>query len=239
MSVNLDKEKFDRAGFLVLDKLFAQDEVEQIIACIERCESDVLANTKTKDLFAIREVIKKIPALKNYIFTEKVIDLLSDLFESDYFLSKSIYFDKPKVSNWFVAYHQDLSISVDHKEVLPDYKNWTTKKDVFGVQPPVEILENTITLRIHLDDTDKSNGALKVIPSSHKAGVVRSNSDNWKVAEEVVCEVNKGGGMLMKPLTFHASDRTVNAKRRRVIHLEFCDQNLAGSLKWAEYESVC
>lgn len=40
--------------------------------------------------------------------------------------------------------------------------------------------------------------------------------------------------MLMKPLTMHASNRTTNLKRRRVIHLEFCNQDLAKPLNWLE-----
>jgi ectoine hydroxylase-related dioxygenase (phytanoyl-CoA dioxygenase family) len=80
---------------------------------------------------------------------------------------KSIYFDKPETSNWYVAYHQDLTISVDKKLELPDFGPWTTKQNQFAVQPPLNILENIYTIRIHLDDTDENNGALKVVPKSH------------------------------------------------------------------------
>ena len=38
------------------------------------------------------------------------------------------------------------------------------------VQPPRAILEQMLTVRIHLDRTDESNGALKVIPGSHRQG---------------------------------------------------------------------
>ncbi|WP_368668057.1 hypothetical protein [Aquimarina sp. RZ0] len=39
----------------------------------------------------------------------------------------------------------------------------------------------------------------------------------------------------MKPLLLHASGRTVNNKRRRVIHLEFNKHRLTAPLKWLEY----
>ena len=99
---------------------------------------------KTKDLFAIRQLIKNVPELTDLLFNEKLTELISDLSESEYFLTKAIYFDKPSESNWFVAYHQDLSISVDQKTELENYTNWTFKKGQYGVQPPIEVLEDTM-----------------------------------------------------------------------------------------------
>jgi hypothetical protein len=42
----------------------------------------------------------------------------------------------------------------------------------------------------------------------------------------------------MKPLLLHASNRTANNKRRRVIHLEFNSHQLTKPLEWSEYESM-
>jgi ectoine hydroxylase-related dioxygenase (phytanoyl-CoA dioxygenase family) len=131
-----------------------------------------------------------------------------------------------------------LSISVDKKVDLENYINWTFKKGQYGVQPPIEILQDTITIRIHLDNTDKNNGALKVIPKSHLNGIVRSESKDWNIDNEFICEVEKGGVMLMKPLTLHASNRTTNGKKRRVIHLEFNKHNLAEPLAWLEHYEI-
>jgi len=40
--------------------------------------------------------------------------------------------------------------------------------------------------------------------------------------------------MVMKPLLLHSSNRTTNEKRRRVIHIEFCNKALPEGLEWAE-----
>lgn len=165
---------------------------------------------------------------------KKLRSLLSHFFSDEYYLTKAIYFDKPKTSNWFVAYHQDLSISVNKKAEIQDYKNWTFKKGQYGVQPPETILKNIVTVRIHLDNTTKENGALKVIPTSHLNGVVRIDSFDFKNKKEVDCEVERGAVMLMKPLTLHASNRTTNNQQRRVIHLEFSNLNLETPLIWLE-----
>lgn len=232
------KIELEENGFTVLSDLYSEVEISRILACIENAEQDGNSFMKTKDLFAIRQLIKKVPELSHLLFNQKLTELISNLSESEYFLTKAIYFDKPSESNWFVAYHQDLSISVDKKADLENYVNWTFKKGQYGVQPPIEILQDTITVRIHLDKTDKNNGALKVIPKSHSKGIVRNDSKDWNIVEEYVCEVEKGGAMLMKPLTLHASNRTTNGKKRRVIHLEFNKHNLTEPLAWLEHYGI-
>jgi len=170
------------------------------------------------------------------IFNTSMNQLIQDVGGSDFFLTKAIYFNKPKTSNWFVSYHQDLSISVEEKHEIEGFKNWTSKRNQVGVQPPLEILENIITIRIHLDDTTKDNGALKVIPREHTKGVTLTKE--LQKDNEVVCSVKKGAVMLMKPLTPHASNRTTNDKQRRVIHLEFSNKHLPAPMKWLEMENV-
>jgi hypothetical protein len=40
--------------------------------------------------------------------------------------------------------------------------------------------------------------------------------------------------MIKLQLLLHASGRTTNNKKRRVIHIEFSNQQLPSSLQWAE-----
>jgi ectoine hydroxylase-related dioxygenase (phytanoyl-CoA dioxygenase family) len=86
-----------------------------------------------------------------------------------------------------------------------------------------------------LDHCTSENGALKVIEKSHKHGVIAI--EEWKQDKpgtERICEVPLGGIQLMKPLTLHSSYRTENNQHRRVIHLEFTDQELPEGLEWNE-----
>jgi ectoine hydroxylase-related dioxygenase (phytanoyl-CoA dioxygenase family) len=232
------KTEFEENGYLVINDVYSDKETKAIINCINSAENNNEAFLKTKDLFAIRKLIKNIPELKKLLFNKVLIDLLSTLSASDYFITKAIYFDKPSKSNWFVGYHQDLSISVDQRIMSENYNNWILRKGQHGVQPPLNILESSITIRIHLDDTDENNGALKVIPKSHLKEVIRIDNKKLDVEGEQICQVEKGGVMLMRPLTLHASNRTTNGKQRRVIHLEFCNQKLESPLNWLEHDEV-
>jgi ectoine hydroxylase-related dioxygenase (phytanoyl-CoA dioxygenase family) len=225
-------------GFAILNKIYADTEVDAISDCIEKSTAKLDVGTNSKSVFAIRQAMKKIPELESLVCTVKLHKVLSSLFAEPYFLTKAIYFDKPSESNWFVAYHQDLSISVDRKAAVSNYTNWTFKKGQYGVQPPLDILENIVTVRIHLDKTTKENGALKVIPKSHCKGIYRAETIDWKTETEYICDVEKGGVMLMKPLTLHASERTTNGKQRRVLHLEFSSKQLTKPLKWLEFLDI-
>ncbi|MFP3834686.1 phytanoyl-CoA dioxygenase family protein [Chryseobacterium sp. SIMBA_028] len=228
------KSHIQEYGFSIINDVFSADEVEKIIGVLNGIDTSRENFRKSEDLFAIRQFLKEIPEIKDLIFNDNIKRIITEVFGEKYFVVKSIYFDKPETSNWYVAYHQDLTISVDKKLELPNFGPWTTKQNQFAVQPPLNILENIYTIRIHLDDTDENNGALKVVPKSHSKGVYRPETIDWSIETENICNVEKGGIMLMKPLTLHGSNRTTNGKKRRVIHIEFSDMELPEVLQWAE-----
>lgn len=234
--MNLDhhKNSIQENGFTVINNVFSEDEIKKIGEIIENIDTSKETFRKSEDLFAIRQFLKEIPQVRELVFNENIKNIITEIFGEKYFVVKSIYFDKPERSNWYVAYHQDLTISVDKKKDLPGFGPWTTKQNQFAVQPPIDILENIFTIRIHLDDTDEYNGALKVIPKSHAKGIYRPETIDWSVETETICMVHKGGIMLMKPLLLHGSNRTTNGKKRRVIHIEFSDRQLPEELKWSE-----
>ncbi len=228
------KNELTDNGFAVINNIFSEEEVEKISEAIQNIDSSKDTFRKSEDLFAIRQFLKEIPEVKDLIFNENLKTIIKEIFGENYFTVKSIYFDKPEKSNWYVAYHQDLTISVDKKLELENFGPWTTKQNQFAVQPPLDILENIFTIRIHLDDTDENNGALKVVPKSHAKGIYRPETIDWNVETETICTVKKGGIMLMKPLLLHGSNRTTSGKKRRVIHIEFSDRELPEELNWSE-----
>lgn len=221
-------------GFAIIDEIYSSEEIAILLHQIDEAKTDRETFRKSEDLFAIRQFLKEIPSTLDIILNDKLKIVLEQLFGEKYFVVKSIYFDKPQTSNWYVSYHQDLTISVDKKVPLPGFDFWTIKQNQFAVQPPLTILENVITVRIHLDDTDKNNGALKVVPKSHRKGIYRPETIDWTIEEEINCNVLKGGIMLMKPLLLHSSGRTTNNKRRRVIHIEFSNMELPTEISWSE-----
>lgn len=227
-------DKIASLGFDVLPDVMSDTEISDIINLISITDNSGASFRKSIDLFAIRQFFKHLPAVADIVMSSKLGNIVKESFGDSYFVVKSIYFDKPPASNWFVSYHQDLTISVSNRIAVDGFGSWTLKEGQFAVQPPLEILQDNITLRIHLDDTSKTNGALKVVPGSHLKGIYRPETINWNIEKEFDCEVPRGGVMIMKPLLLHSSGRTLNNKRRRVIHIEFSRCNLPDGLQWAE-----
>lgn len=225
-------------GFTIAEGIYTHDEVKSIITAIEQADPSNPAFRKTDDLFAIRQFLKEVPQVLPLLFNGHLKTMISNLFGDGYFAVKSIYFDKPELSNWFVAWHQDLTIVVDKRVEVAGYGPWTVKQNQFGVQPPLDVLQDNFTIRIHLDDADEYNGALKVVPGSHLKGIYRPDTINWQEETETVCPVKAGGIMIMRPLLLHASNRTTNHKKRRVVHIEFSRTELPEEIEWAEKEAV-
>lgn len=229
-------EQLNTDGYQIFENIYSDEEIQRLIEVIEAEDSSNPTFRKSNDLFAIRQFFKEIPAAFGLVFSTRLKDLLISGFGTEYFVVKSIYFDKPEESNWFVSYHQDLTISVDKRIEATGFGPWTVKFNQYAVQPPVEILRDNFTVRVHLDTADEYNGALKVIPKSHLNGVFRLQENVSAKSGEVTCSVKKGGIMLMKPLLFHSSGRTLNKARRRVVHIEFSRSVLPDGLQWSEKE---
>jgi ectoine hydroxylase-related dioxygenase (phytanoyl-CoA dioxygenase family) len=164
----------------------------------------------------------------------KLVSYLERLLGRNFFPVRAFFLDKTAESNWRVPWHQDLTIAVAEQIGTPDFAAWSIKDGILHVQPPQEILKGMITVRLHLDDCDAHNDALKVIPGSHLQGKLGAlEIAGWTQRKEtVVCEVLKGGALLMRPLLLHSSSPAKNSSHRRVLHVEYAAQELPNGLKW-------
>ena len=222
-------------GYATVPQLYTATEVAALLHCIEVAPAASPNFRRSQDVFAIRNLLGEIPALWPLLDTPAMRGLLKELFSEGCHLTKAIYFDKPAGSNWLVAWHQDLMINVNQRAAdLPGFGPWTAKAGWVAVQPPAAVLEDTVTIRLHLDDCDATNGALKVVPGSHLGGVVPAETIAAQTATAAVCAVPAGGAMLMKPLLLHASNRSTSNQPRRVVHFEFSAVELPAGLVWRE-----
>lgn len=153
---------------------------------------------------------------------------------------RGIYFDKTPESNWLVTWHQDLTLALRKKQDVPGFGPWSSKEGIPHVQPPVIMLERMLTIRLHLDKADETNGALRVLPGSHRLGRLDENQirDHRKKDGEHVCEANAGDALLMRPLLLHASSRSIVPSHRRILHLEYAGFELPPVLEWHESASL-
>tara|TARA_R110000850_G_scaffold8950_21_gene32990 strand:- start:4122 stop:4784 length:663 start_codon:yes stop_codon:yes gene_type:complete len=163
----------------------------------------------------------RIPEVRALAESETIRDLLPS---PRLKLVRSILFDKSPEANWPVAIHQDRTISVSERREVPGYGPWTLKDGIPHVEPPSAILEGMATIRLHLDNTPEENGALWVIPGSHRDGKLDGNAlENAKMTPPICLECQSGDAVLMRPLILHSSKRSASPQHRRVLHFEFAD----------------
>lgn len=105
------------------------------------------------------------------------------------------------------------------------------------VEASEEILENMLTLRIHLDEVTTANGPLQVIPGSHLSGKTVTAYEQ----EAVKVLVDRGDVLAMVPMIAHGSGHTDPEQQlhRRILHLEFCGtRNLPDGYQWKHFLPV-
>jgi hypothetical protein len=143
-------------------------------------------------------------------------------------------FDKTPNRNWLVALHQDLSIPVRARVDHPSLGAWSKKEGAHFVQPPVEVLERLIAVRVHIDDCGIENGPLKVVPGSHTAGRLDPSAaiELRAAFGETPCLAKSGDAVIMRPLLLHASSKAQAPSRRRVVHILFGPPALPHGLEW-------
>lgn len=143
-------------------------------------------------------------------------------------------FEKSVAKNWLVALHQDLSIPVAGRVPSSACSGWSEKEGDVFVQPPADVLSQLTAVRLHLEDCDEQNAALRVLPGSHLLGRMSAREilDARARLHERTVSVSRGGALVMKPLMLHASSKSTSYRPRRVLHFVFGPKELPEGLKW-------
>ena len=233
--IELSKQ-IEQDGFALAPSAIDAKTVTALVDAIDRVASAPGVRQRSRHIYAIRNLLQNVPAIRALANTHPVRSTVESLVGLQVVAVRGLFFDKTTRANWKVAWHQDLTIAVQRKRHVPGFGPWSMKAGVQHVQPPVAVLEQMLTLRIHLDPSDESNGPLHVIPGSHRHGRLNAKAiREWTMRNTPrPCLVPKGGILIMRPLLLHASSQTLRPVHRRVIHLEFAAQSLPGRLRWFE-----
>ena len=92
-----------------------------------------------------------------------------------------------------------------------------------------------VAVRIHLDESGSNSGSLRVLPGSHRLGVLTDEAIHRLSNETraVECIVPRGGILVMRPLIVHVSSKSLGASRL-VLHIEYAEsRTLADSMRLA------
>lgn len=230
------RQQLDQDGFAVVRDVVDSDVVDQLKKAVElaRSADNPLAVSNSSGVYGLRNLIDAVPAVADLVQVPGLIAVLGQLFDDPACLVRATLFDKTNGANWGVFWHQDLSIAVRKRLDVDGFAAWTRKAGVDCVQPPTAIMSQIRAVRIHLDDSGPEQGALRVLPGTHRLDRLAETDVQacQSKTQEVVCEARAGDAVIMCPLLLHASSPMTSGSHRRVIHLEFADFALPSQLEW-------
>jgi ectoine hydroxylase-related dioxygenase (phytanoyl-CoA dioxygenase family) len=233
----------EERGFAIVENVLTLKEVVALRAAIEQAIAKSEDSSSVRDrggVYAIRNVTEVVPEIRALHRHPGITKLVAPILGEQALLVRGLMFDKSPESNWGIFWHQDLSIAVRQREEIHEFGPWSIKAGIQHVQPPSRILQQMLTVRLHLDECLESNGALRVLPGSHQSSrlnTFESETLLQKTTPEICC-VRAGGAVMMRPLLLHSSHRATDASRRRVIHLEFAAEPLPEPLKWYSSDKI-
>ena len=223
----------EQDGFSILHNLFGRQEIEDLIEAISNIDHDKGVRSRG-GVYAVRNLLHLSTAVNELAHSAKVRTIVEENLAQSVFPVRGTLFDKTAGANWLVPWHQDLTICVIARIDVPGYGPWTMKGGACHVQPPISILEDMLSVRIHLDHCDEANGGLRVLPGTHRLGRLTPEqiARQQRAVAFTSCAVHAGGVLLMRPLLLHASSAASKAVHRRVIHLDYASSQLDGGLRW-------
>lgn len=147
---------------------------------------------------------------------------------------RAILFNKSRVSNWSLGWHQDRTIAVSRRVEVAGFGPWSVKAGITHVEPPFALLEQMRTVRIHLDNVDQDNAPLLIAPGSHKLGRIGEKEIEGAVARcgMRACSAERGDAWIYATPILHASAAALRPRERRVLQVDFSADNLPAPLTW-------
>jgi ectoine hydroxylase-related dioxygenase (phytanoyl-CoA dioxygenase family) len=231
------RRAFDQDGYLLVPGVLEDGTIEQLSGALAHALTETATERAKRGPrgYGMRHLLRDVPEAASVAGSSRIRSLVEPLLGNGAFPVRGLYFDKTGEANWLVGWHQDLQIAVARRLEVPGFGPWSVRDGVTHVQPPTEVLQRIVTVRLHLDASSAANGSLRVIPGSHLSGRLQeADVAHWISRQAAVtCEAPRGSALLMRPLLLHASSRATSPGSRRVVHLEFANETLPGGLAWA------
>ncbi|WP_417384035.1 phytanoyl-CoA dioxygenase family protein [Gimesia sp.] len=222
----------DREGYQILTAPLSRDTLLQIEDVLGSARDESFRQRRNGSRYAIRNAHLLLPGLRSLLEAGAIRELACDVLEQPVTLVSATLFDKQPGANWFVPPHQDLQTPIQGRTEAPGWINWSVKAGQQYAEPPLEVFRQMLAVRVHLDECPGENGALEVVPGSHRMRL--SEEDVSLIPERAfrLCPVDVGEVMLMNPLLVHRSRSSRLPKRRRVLHVVYSAAVLPQGIEW-------
>ncbi len=208
-------EEVEANGFAVSSTVFPDDSLIQAI-------QEEAGKSRLRSKAGLRHAMH-LGSVRYIAQSRPLKELAGEVLGPRVYPFRATLFEKSPTSNWLVVWHQDTALPLRHRIDVSGWGPWSTKAGIPYAHAPANVLSQVLALRIHLDDSTADNGPLRVLPGTHKLGLL----DDDRISElahqvaAVDCLVPKGGVLAMHPLLVHASSKSRTENPRRVLHIEY------------------
>lgn len=214
------------SGYALIEDVFSQTETQGVRETLS-CTS--LDRTKA----GARHVLS-VPVVRDMAVDSRLLAIAREFVGRGAAPFRATLFDKSPTANWLVVWHQDTALPLCRQCDDPTWGPWSRKAGILYAHAPAWALEQVVALRVNLDDSSRTNGPLRVVPNTHMSGVLTDAAIEQitRGATPVDCITRAGGVVAMRPLTVHASSKSLDDRPRRVLHIEYAATvNLASGIE--------
>jgi ectoine hydroxylase-related dioxygenase (phytanoyl-CoA dioxygenase family) len=213
----------EEQGFGVLPEVLLPRETRRLIDGLDQTP---LRRSKAGVRHALRH-----PSVAALAREPRLLNIAQEVLGAGALPFRATLFDKSPQANWLVVWHQDTALPLRECHDSPGWGPWSVKDGVVYAHAPASVLCQVLALRIHLDDSTAENGPLRVLPGTHREGVLSDDAIHEFAAqiEPTDCLVPQGGVLAMRPLLIHASSKSQSEGLRRVLHIEYSASMTVGA----------
>jgi Phytanoyl-CoA dioxygenase (PhyH) len=216
------RETIENDGFAIVPAVL---ERQEILSVIEKLSNAPLRHARAGARHLMANQL--VAALAN---DPRLLGIARGILGAFAFPFRATLFDKSPRGSWLVVWHQDTALPLRERQDVPGWGPWSVKEGINYAHAPTHALNQVLALRIHLDDSTEHNGPLRVLPGTHKLGVLTDDEVSQLAAERspVDCVVPQGGVLAMRPLIIHSSSKSQAEIPRRVLHIEYASSLMVG-----------
>jgi len=217
------KEFWDENGYLVVESVLSQAELEPLRQGLERLTAQAQGLTESTDRFKLKafesgggNLVQQI-AEPHELGAEwmalardpRHLDVVEGLIGPNLMLYYSMLMMKPAREGFQAPWHQDFAFFVHDRA-------------------------NMLACQFYIDDSTQENGCIRVVPGSHKLGLINHfkgdqftgivQGDTSEFDKKAIAAPVPAGGMLFwHSMTLHSSQPNRSERPRRAIVFEYKD----------------
>jgi ectoine hydroxylase-related dioxygenase (phytanoyl-CoA dioxygenase family) len=228
------KDFWKENGYLAIEDVLTPDDRENLRRGVEALEARAEGLTESTDRFKLKafdnggrrvqQIAEPHELAAEWMLLARdarVLDIVEDLIGPNILLYYSMLMMKPPQEGFTAPWHQDMAFFTHDQADL-------------------------LACQVYIDDSTIENGCLRIVPGSHKLGLLNHYRDGRFTgivqgdtsafdAQEVTVPIRAGGIVLWHALTLHSSHANRSARPRRAIVFEY--KNPAARLMGGAFNS--